>query len=79
MVSGKSESLEYADLSPVLNTTIKLDETNHYSDEDDKEGEIEGSDTDEEFKGMVLEGSEAAKHFLKELISKPLIAEYWDL
>nr|CAN80318.1 hypothetical protein VITISV_009814 [Vitis vinifera] len=66
-VSGKSESLESADLSPVLNTTIKLDETNHYSDEDDKESEIEGSVTDEEFKGMVLEGSEAAKHFLKEL------------
>nr|CAN60835.1 hypothetical protein VITISV_013893 [Vitis vinifera] len=32
-VSGKSESLEFADLNPVLNTTIKLDEINHYSDE----------------------------------------------
>ena len=53
-VSGKSESLEFADLNPVLNTTIKLDEINHYSDEDDKESEIEGSVTDEEFKGMVL-------------------------
>ena len=53
-VSGKSESLEFADLNPVLNTTIKLDETNHYSDEDDKESEIEGSVMDEEFKGMVL-------------------------
>ncbi|CBI36833.3 unnamed protein product, partial [Vitis vinifera] len=46
---------------------IKLDETNHHSDEDDEEGEIEGSVTDEESKGMVFEGSEAAKHFLEEL------------
>ena len=67
MVSGKSESPESADLSSVLNPAIKLDETNHHSDEDDEEGEIEGSVTDEESKGMIFEGSEAAKHFLKEL------------
>lgn len=67
VVSGKSESPESADLSSVLNPAIKLDETNHHSDEDDEEGEIEGSVTDEESKGMVFEGSEAAKHFLEEL------------
>ncbi|KAJ9696480.1 hypothetical protein PVL29_008619 [Vitis rotundifolia] len=67
VVSGKSESPESADLSSVLNPAIKLDETSHHSDEDDEEGEIEGSVTDEESKGMVFEGSEAAKHFLEEL------------
>ena len=67
VVSDKSESPESTDLSSFLNPTIKLDKTNHYSDEDDEEGEIESSTIDEEYKGIVLEGSKSTKHSLEEL------------
>ena len=67
VVSDKSESPESTDLSSFLNPTTKLDKTNHYLDEDDEEGEIESSTIDEEYKGIVLEGSKATKHSLEEL------------
>lgn len=66
-VSGKLESSEPAVLCSVSNPQFKLDDSSLHSDEDDEEGDIESSVTDEETKGVVFEHSEAAKQFLEEL------------
>ena len=66
-VGNEDQAMENGDESTTGNSTIKLDKTNHHSDVDDEESEVEGSAIDEEYKGIVLDGSEAAKHSLEEL------------
>nr|CAN66449.1 hypothetical protein VITISV_043083 [Vitis vinifera] len=66
-VGNEDQAVENGDESTTGNSTIKLDKTNHHSDVDDEESEVEGSAIDEEYKGIVLDGSEAAKHSLEEL------------